>query len=65
MKNMHRVQLGVHQSWKESRTGVDSNVSSTGVSVSRAGQLIMDVEAFHTAALGITAGESFVKVFLH
>lgn len=64
MKNMQRVQLGVHQTWKEPRTGVDSNVSSTAVSASRAGQFIMDEEAFHTVTLGITAGKSFVEVFV-
>lgn len=55
MKKMHRIWLGAHQTWKESRTGVDSNVASTGVSASRAGQFILDVEAFHTATLAITA----------
>lgn len=55
MKNMHRIWLAVHHAWKESRTGVDSNVASTGVSASRAGQFILDVEAFHTATLAITA----------
>lgn len=40
MKNMHRSYLGVHPAWKESRTSVDSNVSSTDVSAFRAGQFL-------------------------